>query len=93
MVRLLTTNVVDISDDLRLLYKSYELSFILCQKLKNYSIRNMKKNYDDYCACLIPDSFIYIYSNFNPDIHYSFTDFKIIKWHYLEKISKIFLKK
>ena len=61
MVRLLITNVVDISNDLGLLYQSYELSFTQCQKRKNlffnYSIRNMKKFYD-YWACLKPDFFL-----------------------------------
>ena len=97
MVRVLITNVVGNLNNLGLLYQSYELSFSQCQKLKNlflnYSIRNMKKNYDDYCACLIPDSFLYMYSNFKPDFHYSFTDFKIINWHYLEKNIKDISKK
>ena len=48
MVRLLITNVVDISNYLGLLYQSYELPFTQCQKFKNlflnYSIRN-KKNF------------------------------------------------
>ena len=46
MVRFLTTNVVNISNDLGFLYQSYELSFTRCQKFKNlflnYSVRNMK---------------------------------------------------
>ena len=53
----------------------------------------MKKFYDNCYAYLKPDSFLYMYSNFKPDIYYSFTNFKIVNWHYLEKISKIFLKK
>ena len=82
MVRLLITNVVDISNYLGLLYQSYELSFIQCQKLKNlflnYSRRNMKKIYDGYCACLKPNCFLYMHSHFKLDFHYSFTDFKMI---------------
>ena len=40
-------NVVEILNDLGLLYQSYELSFTQCQKLQNlflnYSIRNIKR--------------------------------------------------
>ena len=93
MVEVLIKGVADISDDLLILYHSRMISGIESQKFRNvflnYTILAIEKIFLDYCTCLRSDAFLYMYSNFKPDIDHSFNDFKIVNRHYLEKI-KIF---
>ena len=96
MVRILINGAADISYDLLILYYSYKILCIQSQKFRNvflnYTILAIKKFFLNYCACLRSDAFLYMYSNFRPDMDYSFNYFKIINQDYLEKISKIFQK-
>ena len=96
MVRLLVKGVVDIYDGLLIMYHSYKISYTQSQKFRNmflnHGVLAIKKFFLEYCACLRSYAFLHMYSNFKPDVDYSFNDFKIVNWHYLGKILKIFHK-
>lgn len=63
-------------------------------KLKNLyltrTVKNIKIFYTEYCSCLKPDTFVYMYSSFRPYVSYPFDNFKIVNKDCLEHIEKKF---
>ena len=93
-VRILTNEIVSISNDLLCMSGEYGLSTI-CEKRNLFldsSANFICGLYFDMCKLLRADTFVYMYEKFVPNVDYLVETLKIINKPYLEYCSKKFNK-
>ena len=94
-VRILTSQVFSISNDLLLLPGKYDLTKYDSSKRDLFldsCVNFIRCFYFDMCKLLRPFGFFHMYENFAPNVDYSAETFKIINKSYLEYCAKKFNK-
>ena len=93
-VRILTNQIVSISNDLLSMSGEQNLSTIRdkCDMFVDSSVESICSFYFDMCKLLRPETFVYMYDNFVPNVDHSAETFKIINKSYLEYYLKKFNK-
>ena len=94
-VRILSKQVVSISNDLLRLLSMYDLTKYGPSKhdfFLDSCVNFIRCFYFDMCKLLRPSDFFHLYENFAPNVDYSVETFKIINKSYLDYCAKKFNK-
>ena len=94
LVKLPLIGVVDIGKSLLHMHTEYNhtQSYRSRGLLLSSDVKGIHKFFNAYCRRLRPETFVYFYKEFSPNVDYYPVNLKIINQHYLEYLNKQFDK-